>query len=446
MGLWVQGSRGVVGLETGRVAPDCPNAGWFVEEVAEKASICRSGRNRKVVGFSDAHLGGKFITSTGDTQPPSPVRASGDDIVLMAEALEKMFLQKISEMPQEETEITVVTGKGRGRGRRDVGLNSKPGPAQDSPSTPPHTRGLSGLPGGPQTRGPPQGPPILAPPPALQGLASLPSRLAPTQTPHAPHLGPPYPLGPLDHLTQGPIMTSVPPQTQTPTLPIMQSVAPPVKVSHSGGSWVGNGPLGSRFLRQQRKSQKRKADTTTPTANDQLSESSPAPSESKSGKTLPRRDSIRPAKQPKKEAPDSQHHLGGVGVGAGGGRSPKQQEQLRHCAGIVRDMFAKKHAAYAWPFYKPVDVKALGLHDYHDIIKHPMDLGTIKPSARNTNLSQRVGGINPNLTDSAVMKGFKGPGRLREGVSLGACSLPRPVVCLPSSVPASGAPDSGSGP
>ncbi|KAI1886516.1 hypothetical protein AGOR_G00196560 [Albula goreensis] len=282
---------------------------------------------------------------------------SGDDIVLMAEALEKMFLQKISEMPQEETEITVVTGKGRGRGRRDVGLNSKPGPAQDSPSTPPHTRGLSGLPGGPQTRGPPQGPPILAPPPAMQGLASLPSRLAPTQTPHAPLLGPPYPLGPLDHLTQGPIMTSVPPQTQTPTLPIMQSVAPPVK---------------------QRKSQKRKADTTTPTANDQLSESSPAASESKSGKTLPRRDSIRPAKQPKKEAPDSQHHLGGVGVGAGGGRSPKQQEQLRHCAGIVRDMFAKKHAAYAWPFYKPVDVKALGLHDYHDIIKHPMDLGTIK--------------------------------------------------------------------
>ncbi|OPJ82295.1 hypothetical protein AV530_006192 [Patagioenas fasciata monilis] len=41
-------------------------------------------------------------------------------------------------------------------------------------------------------------------------------------------------------------------------------------------------------------------------------------------------------------------------------------------------MFAKKHAAYAWPFYKPVDVEALGLHDYCDIIKHPMDLSTIK--------------------------------------------------------------------
>lgn len=45
----------------------------------------------------------------------------GDDIVLMAEALEKVFLQKVSEMPQEEIEIVVMTGKGRGRGRRDGG-------------------------------------------------------------------------------------------------------------------------------------------------------------------------------------------------------------------------------------------------------------------------------------------------------------------------------------
>ncbi|KAG8142128.1 hypothetical protein E2320_006749 [Naja naja] len=41
-------------------------------------------------------------------------------------------------------------------------------------------------------------------------------------------------------------------------------------------------------------------------------------------------------------------------------------------------MLSKKHAAYAWPFYKPVDAEALELHDYHDIIKHPMDLSTVK--------------------------------------------------------------------
>lgn len=38
---------------------------------------------------------------------------------------------------------------------------------------------------------------------------------------------------------------------------------------------------------------------------------------------------------------------------------------------------------YAWPFYKPVDAELLGLHDYHEIIKHPMDLGTVKQKMDN---------------------------------------------------------------
>ena len=42
----------------------------------------------------------------------------------MAEALEKVFLQKVSEMPEQETEIVVMTGKGRGRGRREGGTLS----------------------------------------------------------------------------------------------------------------------------------------------------------------------------------------------------------------------------------------------------------------------------------------------------------------------------------
>ena len=45
----------------------------------------------------------------------------GDDIVLMAEALEKLFLQKISEMTQEETEIVIAQTKGRGRARKEAG-------------------------------------------------------------------------------------------------------------------------------------------------------------------------------------------------------------------------------------------------------------------------------------------------------------------------------------
>uniref|UniRef100_A0A674A4T3 Bromodomain containing 4 n=1 Tax=Salmo trutta TaxID=8032 RepID=A0A674A4T3_SALTR len=294
----------------------------------------------------------------------------GDDIVLMAEQLEKMFLQKITEMPQDETEIAVMTGKGRGRGRREGGLNLKPGPTMDSPSTTPQTRGFSSHSPGPQTRGPPvqqqtqdQGPPSLPPQPLMQ---ALPSRVPPTLPvhthAHAPQLGAPYSLGlsdlPLQAPPKLPIMTSVPP-------PPTQTTLPPTSIQSTAPILQNPVPMAKR------KSQKRKADTTTPTANDQLSESSPA--ESKSGKTLPRRESPRPTKLIK-EAPDSQHHLG-LGLGA---HSPKQQEQLRYCSSLVRDMLHKKHAAYAWPFYKPVNVDMLGLHDYHDIIKHPMDLATVK--------------------------------------------------------------------
>uniref|UniRef100_A0A3Q0SF72 Bromodomain containing 4 n=1 Tax=Amphilophus citrinellus TaxID=61819 RepID=A0A3Q0SF72_AMPCI len=240
----------------------------------------------------------------------------GDDIVLMAEALEKVFLQKVSEMPQEETEIVVMTGKGRV-----------------------------------------QGPPSLPPQPLMQ---ALPGHVPPTLPSHAPQLGAPYSLGQQECPPQVPVMTSVPTPAQTSLPPAsIQSTAPMLK------------------------SQKRKADTTTPTANDQLSESSPA--ESKSGKTLPRRESTRPTKLMKKEAPDSQHHIGlGMGLsGPSGGHSPKPQDQLGYCASLVREMLSKKHAAYAWPFYKPVDVDALGLHDYHDIIKHPMDLSSIKAKLEN---------------------------------------------------------------
>merc|ERR1712018_670347 len=53
-------------------------------------------------------------------------------------------------------------------------------------------------------------------------------------------------------------------------------------------------------------------------------------------------------------------------------------ERLKACNEILKDLLSKKHAAYAWPFYKPVDTTMLELHDYRKIIKTPMDLGTIK--------------------------------------------------------------------
>ncbi|XP_030006646.1 bromodomain-containing protein 3-like isoform X2 [Sphaeramia orbicularis] len=53
-------------------------------------------------------------------------------------------------------------------------------------------------------------------------------------------------------------------------------------------------------------------------------------------------------------------------------------EQLKYCNDILKEMLSRKHWAYAWPFRNPVDAEALQLHDYHDIIKYPMDLSTIK--------------------------------------------------------------------
>lgn len=136
-----------------------------------------------------------------------------------------------------------------------------------------------------------------------------------------------------------------------------------------------------------KKGVKRKADTTTPTptaiiataasAESSLSPSpsGPSPPEPKAAKIPARRESGRPIKPPRKDLPDSQQHQTC--------RRGKLPEQLKYCNGILKELLSKKHAAYAWPFYKPVDASALGLHDYHDIIKHPMDLSTIKRKMEN---------------------------------------------------------------
>lgn len=48
---------------------------------------------------------------------------------------------------------------------------------------------------------------------------------------------------------------------------------------------------------------------------------------------------------------------------------------FRSCGALLAKLM--KHR-FAWVFNTPVDVKALGLHDYYTIIRNPMDLGTVK--------------------------------------------------------------------
>nr|XP_046156381.1 bromodomain testis-specific protein-like isoform X1 [Oncorhynchus gorbuscha]XP_046156382.1 bromodomain testis-specific protein-like isoform X1 [Oncorhynchus gorbuscha] len=213
----------------------------------------------------------------------------GDDIVLMAQALEKIFLQRVAEMPQEETEISAITTKTPVKGGRKSSSTS---------------------------------------------VVKL------------------RPQSPVSEVVFQQTVTVIPPEA-------LHTVPPAAQLS-------------SHIVAKIKKGVKRKADTTTPTASAPITscESSPIVDGSTACKLFSRRGSSRPIKPPRKDLPDSpQHHQS---------KKRKLSDQLRFCNCILKEMFTKRHAAYGWPFYKPVDTEALGLRDYHDIIKQPMDLGTIR--------------------------------------------------------------------
>uniref|UniRef100_A0A8C6A3U0 Bromodomain testis-specific protein n=1 Tax=Marmota marmota marmota TaxID=9994 RepID=A0A8C6A3U0_MARMA len=213
----------------------------------------------------------------------------GDDIVLMAQALEKLFLQKLSQMPQEEQ---VVGGKER----------IKKGTQQN----------------------------LL--------VSSVKEKASPKAT---------------ENVFKQQEIPSVFPEISVSTLSMAQGA--PLNSS-------------SQPVVQVTRGVKRKADTTTPTTSvvKASNESSPTLTEKKSMRMPPINENVL-----KNDLPDSQQQYKAV-------RSVTVTEQLKHCSEILKELLAKKHLSYAWPFYNPVDANALGLHNYYDIVKNPMDLGTIK--------------------------------------------------------------------
>ncbi|XP_068520045.1 bromodomain-containing protein 2 isoform X2 [Anas acuta] len=244
-----------------------------------------------------------------------------DDIVLMAQTLEKIFLQKVAQMPPEEQEIVVPVAK-----------NSHKKGASRAAAL------LAGLTAAQQV-------------PAVSSVSHstvyTPSPDIPTTIVNIPH----------PSVISAPLLKSL--HSTTPA--VLPTPAPTQPVAKKKGV-------------------KRKADTTTPTTTAIIAtsgESSPSATllEAKAAKIPARRESGRPIKPPKKDLPDSQQHQTS--------KKGKLSEQLKYCNGILKELLSKKHAAYAWPFYKPVDASALGLHDYHEIIKHPMDLSTIKRKMEN---------------------------------------------------------------
>ncbi|XP_068854958.1 bromodomain-containing protein 2 isoform X1 [Aphelocoma coerulescens] len=254
-----------------------------------------------------------------------------DDIVLMAQTLEKLFLQKVAQMPPDEQELLVPLAKN----------SHKKGAARAAAL-------LAGLSGGAQQV------------PAVSSV-SQPSGYAPeipTTIVNIPH--PSVISAPLLKSLHPNALAGNPSNPSNPSPAVLAAPAPTQPVAKKKGV-------------------KRKADTTTPTTTAIIAtsgESSPSiPENPKAAKIPARRESGRPIKPPRKDLPDSQQHQTS--------KKGKLSEQLKYCNGILKELLSKKHAAYAWPFYKPVDASALGLHDYHEIIKHPMDLSTIKRKMEN---------------------------------------------------------------
>ncbi|KAF6177137.1 hypothetical protein GIB67_025474 [Kingdonia uniflora] len=82
------------------------------------------------------------------------------------------------------------------------------------------------------------------------------------------------------------------------------------------------------------------------------------------------------SKKSKSHSGKKHSHWVGGGEGIYGfGMERCSSQVFKNCTSLLSKLMKHKHG---WVFNTPVDVKALGLLDYYTIIKHPMDLGTVK--------------------------------------------------------------------
>ncbi|NXA99632.1 BRDT protein, partial [Cnemophilus loriae] len=229
----------------------------------------------------------------------------GDDIVFMAEELEKVFMQKIAHMPPEERLVSLSKGKRKGKKTEET-WQPNPGTSNEQSTN------------------------------EKQAESS----------------------------EQPPVMTQERQQVTLAPLSAAQLTAlMPAAVS----------------ITKAKKGVKRKADTTTPTTSivTASGESSAMFNERKAVKACGgENECMVTNKLLKRSFSDSRQPPGIV-------KKTRLSEQLKHCHAILKEMFSKKHAAYAWPFLKPVDVASLSTGANQAIAKRPTDLGTIKKKMDN---------------------------------------------------------------
>ncbi|KFW96282.1 Bromodomain testis-specific protein [Phalacrocorax carbo] len=229
----------------------------------------------------------------------------GDDIVFMAQELEKVFMQKIAQMPPEERLVTLNKGKRKGKKPEE--------PQQPNPGTS--------------------------------------NEQSTMQKPAESSKQPPVMTQELHQVTLAPL-------SATQLTALMPAAVPIAKA---------------------KKGVKRKADTTTPTTSifTASGESSATFNEGKAVKACRgENECMIPNKLLKRCFPDSQQSPEIL-------KKIQLSEQLKHCNEILKEMFSKKHAAYAWPFLKPVDVRSFSLGENQGIAKWPTDLGAIKKKMDN---------------------------------------------------------------
>ncbi|XP_041761795.1 homeotic protein female sterile-like isoform X4 [Anopheles merus] len=342
----------------------------------------------------------------------------GEDVVVMAQTLEKLFLTKVSLMPKDETEMEVQQPKGGKKKPRSLappgtlvgntsvtgaaaaagvapnaaivaGANAvavaaaaaaaaraRPGSALGaavSSSVPPLSAVPPGM-GAASTVVAPSVPPIgTMPPQTVPGstnttttagpnaaVAALTAAAAAVAAVNTPHNAMGNPIG--APVVSKPSAPTNPPYMVNSSQPGLDTVMPPQQPA------------------KVKKGVKRKADTTTPTAT-VFDPHYGTPMDSNAAKIATRRESGRQDIAPYQTSAYPMSPMAHQGSSSSQ-YPPKNKEKLsdalKSCNEILKELFSKKHSGYAWPFYKPVDAELLGLHDYHDIIKKPMDLGTVK--------------------------------------------------------------------